>query len=386
MRIDCDIHPGLPGTAALFPYMPPHWRETSQVRGIEDLPSINYPDNTPLTVRADWRPAKGRPATTAELIARQCLGPFGTDIGILNPLFGIQTLFSDDLAAAYASALNDYIRAEFLDRDPRLRAAIVVGLENIELAVDEVARCAADPRFVQVLVLAGTARPLGRRNFWPLYAACVKHGLALAIHAGSELRNPPTALGWPSYYLEDYVANAQAFQVQLTSLFAEGVFNKFPTLRVVLLESGWTWLPPLLWRMSKYWHGLRFEIPWTDRSPAEVVRDQVRFSLTPTDAPADPARLRRLFDHLESDELILFSTDYPHAQFEGLDVFPEGIEGALRDKISSANPLAAYPRLRSQDSSAATQSPARGTGEAGGGGGPTPDAKTRTGVAEGQSR
>jgi len=213
------------------------------------------------------------------------------------------------------------------------------------MAVDEIERCAADPRFVQILVLAGTASPLGRRSYWPIYKAAVHHNLAIGIHAGSELRHPPTALGWPSYYLEDYVANAQSFQYQLTSLFTEGVFNQFPTLKVVMLESGWTWLPPLLWRMAKYWAGLRFEIPWADRSPAEVVRDQVRFSLTPVDAPPDVDQLKRLFDHLGSDQLLLFSTDWPHAQFSGTDVFPPGFDPAMQEAICAANPLATYPRL-----------------------------------------
>jgi predicted TIM-barrel fold metal-dependent hydrolase len=345
MRIDCDLHPFVPNTRALFPHLPAHWREMSEVRGIDDLHSANYPDNSPLTVRADWRPAKGRPATTAETIAAQALTPFGTDIGILNCLYGIQTLYSDDLAAAYATALNDWLRAEFLDRDPRFRASIVVSLENLPMALAEIERCAADTRFVQVLLLAGTAHPIGKRAYWPLFEIAAKHGLPVALHAGSELRNAPTALGWPSFYLEDYVANAQTFQYQLTSLFTEGVFNRFPTLKVVMLESGWTWLPPLLWRIAKYWGGLRFEIPWADRSPAEIVRDQVRFSLTPTDSPADPDRLRRVLDHIGSDEVLLFSTDYPHAQFAGTDVFPAGLSDELRDRISSANPLATYPRI-----------------------------------------
>ena len=91
----------------------------------------------------------------------------------------LQTLFGDDLASAYASALNDWTRGEFLDRDPRFRASIVVSLENIELAVAEIERCAPDQRFVQVLLLVGTARPLGRRQYWPIYEACVRHGLSL---------------------------------------------------------------------------------------------------------------------------------------------------------------------------------------------------------------
>ena len=55
---------------------------------------------------------------------------------------------------------------------------------------------------------------------------------------------------------------AHIFQAQLTSLIAEGAFERFPELRVVLLESGFGWLPPLLWRLDKEWKGLRREIPW----------------------------------------------------------------------------------------------------------------------------
>src|SRR5690606_35625858 len=140
MQIDCDIHPGTPNTAALFPYMPEHWRDMSVMRGIGDLHSANYPDTTPLTARPDWRPTKGRPGGDAATVASQCLEPFGTDIGILNPLFPVQSFHSDDLGEAYASALNDWTRGEFLDKDARFRASIVVSLENIETAVAEIDR------------------------------------------------------------------------------------------------------------------------------------------------------------------------------------------------------------------------------------------------------
>jgi predicted TIM-barrel fold metal-dependent hydrolase len=53
----------------------------------------------------------------------------------------------------------------------------------------------------------------------------------------------------------------------------------------------------------------------------------------------------RLIEHLESDELFLFSTDYPHWQFDGDNVLPERLSCALLQKISSENALATYPRL-----------------------------------------
>ena len=161
-------------------------------------------------------------------------------------------------------------------------------MQNVEYAVDEIERCAKDKRFVQVLVLAMQEVPLGRRHFWPIYAAAIRHGLPLGIHAGSAYRNPVTALGWPTWYIEDYAAQAQGFQSQVASLITEGVFAKHPELKVVLIESGVTWLPAFLWRFDKFWRGLRTEVPWVDRSPWEIVRDHFRLTIQPLDAPDDP--------------------------------------------------------------------------------------------------
>ncbi|MGH6717150.1 MAG: amidohydrolase family protein, partial [Bradyrhizobium sp.] len=138
---------------------------------------------------------------------------------------------------------------------------------------------------------------------------------------------------------------AQAFQTQLTSLIVEGVFVRHPDLKMVMLESGFTWLPSYLWRLHKFWRGLRMETPWVDRAPVEIVRSNIRFSLQPVDAPPDATVLNRLFDHMQSDELLLFSTDYPHWQFEGNQALPDGLSESLVHRIMIDNPFATYGRL-----------------------------------------
>ena len=90
---------------------------------------------------------------------------------------------------------------------------------------------------------------------------------------------------------------------------------------------------------------MRTEVPWIDRAPAEIVRDHVRFTLQPADVPNADV-LARVMDHLRSDELILFSTDYPHWQFDGDDALPEGLSEAILRRILVDNALSTYPRLR----------------------------------------
>ena len=340
--IDCDVHPGVPGMQALLPYLDDHWRASVQERGIDSLDSISYPPNAPLSARPDLRDAEGRAATDAATLGRQVLDRWGSGIAILNCLYGVQLVFNEDMAAAFARALNAWIAAEWLDRDPRLRASMVVPLQNVDYAVDEIERCAADKRFVQILVLAMGEMPLGRRHYWPVFAAAERHGLPIGIHAGSAYRHPVTALGWPTYYVEDYASQSQGFQSQTASLISEGVFAKHPALKVVLIESGVTWAPGFLWRFSKFWRGLRREIPWVDRAPAEIFRDHFRMTIQPFDAPDAADTIARAIDHLGSDEILLFSSDYPHWQFDGDDILPRGLSPELRRKIMVDNPRATY--------------------------------------------
>ena len=59
--------------------------------------------------------------------------------------------------------MNDWMARELLDREPRLRASILVAAQNPELAVREIERIASDRRFVQVLLLVMGETLLGRR-------------------------------------------------------------------------------------------------------------------------------------------------------------------------------------------------------------------------------
>ena len=54
---------------------------------------------------------------------------------------------------------------------------------------------------------------------------------------------PVSGSGWPSFYIEDMVGHAQSAQSFLTSLVIEGVFERIPNFKLVLIESGFAWLP-----------------------------------------------------------------------------------------------------------------------------------------------
>jgi len=346
--IDCDIHPAVPNTKVLLPYLPEYWRDQLVNRFIDRSPFVlqSYPPNSPIACRPDWRPAQGLPGTDFDALRKQALDAFGTKLAICNVLHGSIALFNEDMAAVLCSAVNDWIAKELLDRDPRLRASILLPIQSPDHCVKEIERLAPDKRFVSVLTLVMGETLLGNRRYWPIYKAAEKHGLPVCVHAGSTFRTAPTYSGWPSYVLEDYVSNGTGFENVLVSFVAEGVFQQFPKLKIVCAESGITWLPTLLWRLNKEWRGVRAEVPWVDRPPADIIRDHVRFTLQPLDVPKnDPDKLLRTLEHIGSDEVFLFSTDYPHWHFDGDDVLPDGLTEVSLQKLLGDNAVATYPRL-----------------------------------------
>lgn len=343
--IDCDMHPLVPNANDLIPYLSPQWQEAARARGLGSFESIAYPPRAPLSGRPEWRGDNGLPAFSFESYRDNVLDPWNVRYAIANVLYGVPVMMSEDMAAAFSTAINDWMIDTWLSRDSRMRASIVVPWQNPQLAAEEIDRRAGDKRFVQVLLPAAAEAPYGRRHFWPLFAAAERHGLPVGIHAGSSYRFPVTPVGWPTYYVEDYAANTLHFQAQVASLLCEGTFGKFPGLKIVLMESGVSWWSPYIWRLNKFWRGTRLEIPWVDRPPVEVAREHFRMTIHPFDAPADPSTVARIVDHLESDEMLLFSTDYPHWQFEE-DVVPEGFPAAAFAQMTVDNAVKTYPNLK----------------------------------------
>src|ERR1700726_5306572 len=99
--VDCDLHPAVPHLTSLLPYLNDYWRDQVTTRGMTDLVSQSYPSNSPISARPDWRPAKGKPGSSLADMQAQALAPFGVSYGICNPLFGVQMVFSEDMAEGF---------------------------------------------------------------------------------------------------------------------------------------------------------------------------------------------------------------------------------------------------------------------------------------------
>jgi predicted TIM-barrel fold metal-dependent hydrolase len=342
--IDCDVHNEVPRPEALFPYLPEYWVEHITNTLFKGPTEPVYPPGSPVAARPGSKAADGSPpGSDLQLLQQQVLDDPGVDIAILNCLYAIDSLHNPDAAIALSRAVNDWLIAEWLDKDARLRASMVVPSQLPAAAAAEIERVGSHPGFVQVLLPARAQHPYGNRLFHPLWRAVAERNLVAGIHFGGSPGNPPTPSGWPSYFFEEYTGMAQVFATQVTSIVSEGVFDEFPSLRIVLLESGFTWLPPHMWRFDKEWRNLRRLVPWVKQPPSAYIREHIRLTIQPLDAPPDPRTLLQVVDQLGSEDMLLYASDYPHVHASDPEqAFLQHVPASLADKIRHQNARTLY--------------------------------------------
>ena len=350
---DCDIHPrpqgaGIGGVSkALYPYLSQRWREHVEAFGISYRQQWEkgsaYPKSQPQACRRDaWLPDGGPPGSDLRFMAEQHLDPNNVTLGILNPLASGQGAQNADLSNAITHATNEWQKAEWTLKDSRLRASVVIPYEDALASVKEIELRAGDPNFAQILLLSRTAEPLGQRRYWPIYAAAVAANLPIGIHAFGYGGWPITPGGWGSYYIEEMVGHAQAQQSLLISMIMEGVFERFPTLKVVMIEAGLSWAASLMWRMDKHWLKLKQETPHLKMLPSEYLKRNVWLTTQPIEEPEPRIHLAETIDWIGWDR-ILFATDYPHWDFDDpAQAIPIKMDEDQRRKVFLENARAVY--------------------------------------------
>ena len=341
--IDCDIH-NEPALESLQAHLPDHWVDYTSHSGFRGPDASDYPPGLPLTARSDFRgEGGGAPGSTLAQVRGHVLDAWELEHGILTCNYQASSVHNADLGAALAAAVNTWQIEEWLEPEPRLRASVVVPSQDPVLAAAEIDRVGGVPGFVQVILPVRSLVPYGNRRYDPIYAAAVRHGLAVAVHYGGAAGHPSTPSGWPTSFVEEYAGMAALFQSQVNSLIMDGAFDRFPELRVALVEGGFTWMPSLMWRLDKEWKGLRSDTPWVRRPPSEYMREHIRLTVQPWDAPGDPEPLGQIIGQMDSDEMLMFATDYPHGWFDSPEeAWPVRLDEALTARIWSENARAFY--------------------------------------------
>ena len=150
--------------------------------------------------------------------------------------------------------------------------------------------------------------------------------------------------GWPSYYLEMHVWNGNTMAMQMLSMICSGVFEEIPDLQMVSVETGIAWAAALSWSMDDAWRMLdEGDTTRISEPPSHYLRENWWFTTQPIEEPDDPEHLALAFDALGMVDRIMFSSDYPHWDFDApSQTLPRSISREDKEKIFAGNACRLY--------------------------------------------
>jgi predicted TIM-barrel fold metal-dependent hydrolase len=342
--VDCDVHESYGSARDLLPYLPDVWKRYYAECGFSEVPRDPYTATAHGGRRADsWPESGGQPGSDYGLLKKQLLDEHGIDYAVLcGHVYRLSAMPQADFATALAAAYNDWVIDTWLPRDARFRGSLNLALQNPKSAAREVDRLGSHPQIVQAILPPVAERPYGSEEYDIVWEAIERNGLVAALHVSpfTGLINPPTPTGgWPRTYMEYHSVFSLAYQAQLTNMICEGVFERHPGLRLVLLEAGWYWVPHVAWTLDAHWKSLQIEVPWLKRAPSQYIRDHVWFGTQPVVLPEKPEHFDLFLEIVGSDRLV-FASDYPHWDFDPPERFlPPSVPLETRKGILGRNAL-----------------------------------------------
>lgn len=270
---------------------------------------------------------------------REAMDMLDLDYALLTPNVTLSLpIYSDDrLAHAIANALNDWILAEFVDQDDRFKSVVSLTPHQPDLMAEEIDRVADHPDIVAgYMGSVGVFPALGNRKYEPMFDALVDNDLPLLLHGATGVyigAHPWIKRALDTYWELHVISHPIGQMIQLTSLMGQGIPERYPDLTVVFQEAGVGWIPMTMYRMDNEFEKRRPEVPLLEQRPSEYITDPdgpFYFTSQPMAEPQDHEHLAQLIRMFNGGEKLMFSTDYPHYDFDT----PEELFEMIRPHLS----------------------------------------------------
>lgn len=316
--VDMDAHLR-EGPNELAPYLDEPWSELYGGTDEPDkdtlrVPNVEFPNSLGGKIQSGGRP-------TAE-DKREIQERYNMDYLLLTSggFTRATPILSDDrLAHAIASAYNDYLIEEFLEKGyDGFRGLAYVPTANPEQAVEEIDRVADHPDIVGLFTSSTGMFPhLGHPRYDPIYNAMERHDMPLVLHPqkiGLQESAPMIKRGFRTFWEFHVIAQPFSQMIQLTSMIGQGIPERFPDARFVFQEAGVGWIPYTMYRMDAEFEKRRADVPLLKKRPSDYIRDAETFFFTsqPLAEARDTEHVAQWIEMINGGETLMFASDHPH--------------------------------------------------------------------------
>jgi len=228
-----------------------------------------------------------------------------------------------DLQAGMARAYNRWAEEMREESGGRVLAAGPVPLNDIEHAVEEVryAHEHLGTRCFWARPNPFNQRTLGDKYYDPLWELLQDLDAGFATHEFMGLNGVSAGSERYESFVEWHTCVHQMeAQMAMLSMIVNGVYERFPRLRVAYMEAGSSWVPSWLHRIEEHvelagW----LEAPECTKKPLDYFQSNIYVT-----TECDEYLVRHTIAEL-GDDRILFETDFPHPDSK----YPRAVETFL---------------------------------------------------------
>ena len=182
----------------------------------------------------------------------------GFESTVVYPTWGLAVgkYVEPPFARAATRAYNDWLHEFYTGPHDRIRGVGLIPMVDVGFAVEEMHRMVEELGFVGAMLPSNIVKgSLGSPEYHPIYAAAEKLGCALAVHGGAH----------DNYGINDFnnfagyhaIGHPHGMVVSLTSMLFNGVFDKYPGVKIGFLEGGLAWLFMVLERCNGSYSAFR---------------------------------------------------------------------------------------------------------------------------------
>jgi predicted TIM-barrel fold metal-dependent hydrolase len=250
----------------------------------------------------------------------------GTDAQLLVPtgwgsVVGLPDVaFEINLIRAWHRHANDFC-GQFPDR---LKTMIVVSSRAVDEAVREIKQWGTSKWAVAVIPLLAKNVPVDHPDLNPIWQAAQEHDLSVVHH--SLTWNPPYFPGyedlWDNIFLGRLASHPWGGMRFMAAFIGAGILERFPKLRMGILECGSGWLPFWGKRMDEQHIYVGGTSPSLKHSPSEYMQSGRFF------CSIERHEGEEMFNYVRSvvgDDVLMWGSDYPHSECQ----FPDSIDNIL---------------------------------------------------------
>lgn len=271
------------------------------------------PNRPPLKKRSGAFSPSARLPGDFDIDARlRDMDALGVEKQLLNPEFSQYCYETEPrLAAAMCRSANTAV-GKLLKRYPdRLIGSAVVPTQDSRASVEEAERALEDGFPTLFMKAPQGGKNFGDLHFWPLYEFAHQHDLPIMVHGTNQDEGCITHAERLGDHWGVWVGMLSDCLVCICSLIYDGVFDAFPNLRFCFAETGVTWVPWMLDRLSITYDVDQRSRGKTKKHPTEYLASNIYLTVDPTEKA-----LGQLCDRMGSKNWML-GTDYPHGDITG---------------------------------------------------------------------